>query len=81
MARIDAVSVIEFSEGTVLGVHSYTDDNGGNIQAEWYFRKLIMENYPEMTEDEIKVCTEDGVCDKNTWSLYLVHSCQTKKQR
>ena len=73
MAKIDAVVVIEMSEGVVQGASAYTDDPEGNAQAEKRFRAIVKENYPETSDHDLEVMVEDRICEKNTWQAMIVH--------
>ena len=75
---ISTVNVIEMSEGSVLGITSWSDTVEGNRAAEDRFRAMCHENVSEPesedTISEIDDAIEDGHIEEGTWELWLGHS-------
>lgn len=74
MARVNAITVVEFSEGVVLGCRSFTNNEEGQKEAIGLFRRLLKENYRDMSDEEVELCIHDKECDKATWQLYMLYS-------
>jgi len=78
------VNVIEVIEGNIESVHSFSDDEQGNQEAEHLFRTIIKENQDEnLTESEVESYVEDGYYssgngNETTYELFLIHSTCTE---
>lgn len=75
---IATVNVIEITNGTLQGVHSFRDNKIGNKQAEQVFVEFLKEN-TSLTEGQIALCVEDGHYDTNGYEIFLTHSDTTPK--
>jgi hypothetical protein len=72
--KIQTVNVIEYKGDDLVSIRSYSEDDEGNKQAEEMFRNMIIEADPEMTEEEIEACTEEGYHEQGEYQLFLSHS-------
>lgn len=72
--KLNAVSVIVFENDELQEVRSFSDDEGGNIQAEEYFERKVM-GYG-CPEEDVKSFIEDGYfcAFASNREVYLTHS-------
>jgi hypothetical protein len=74
-AKLNAVSVIEYADGSIIGVHSFSDDEEGNKEAEECFKAIVRENCGDMADDELDERVEDGFFDDNfNYQAFITHS-------
>lgn len=73
--RLSTVNVIEYKDGAVFSVQSFTDNEKGNKKAEEVFKSIIEErDDKEVTPALIDAYTEDGIYEEGDYQLFLVHS-------
>ena len=78
--KLKTVNVVEYTmeEGTILGVHSFTDDETGNKEAEELFRKFAKENLDDVTDEDIEASIENGYIEGdrtvNDYQVFITHS-------
>jgi len=72
--KVSTVNIIEFSGDSLQGMTSFNDNEVGNREAEMLFFKLVMENYPNMLEEEIEGFIEDGYFEQRDYQIFLTHS-------
>lgn len=77
MAALNAVNVIEYLNGTIMNVSSFTDDAEGNKEAEELFIRIATEN--GMEEQHKEMCLEDGLFETGDFQVFLTHSMQYEK--
>ena len=71
---VDTVNIIEYADGTVLGITSFKDNNVGNREAEMLFYSSVKENCPEVLDEEIEDCLDNGYFEAGTYQVFIVHS-------
>jgi hypothetical protein len=74
MAKINTVNVIEVTEDNLCSIKSFTEDDGGNKEAEELFIRIIKEQ--EGTDDLnfIGDYLDEGYYEQGNYELYLIHS-------
>lgn len=78
--KLQTVNVIEYDmeEGTVLCVHSFTDNEEGNKEAEELFSKLAKEMILDADDEDIETSIENGYIEGdrtvNDYQVFITHS-------
>jgi len=71
--KLDTVNVIEYSDDSVLGIFSFTDDEVGNKEAEEVFSRCAKEN--GATDDDLNdYALDDGMYESGNYQVFLTHS-------
>lgn len=73
--KVNAVNVIEYADGGILGVTSFTEDTLGNKQAEEHFLAVAKENYGnDVLPEPDNFYLDEGTFEYDTYQVFLVHS-------
>ena len=72
MAKLSTVNIIVFENGDFQRINSFTEDEGGNLQAEELFKKEIM--LFDCPECDVESFIEDGYFSHNGNTVYISHS-------
>jgi hypothetical protein len=70
--KVDTVNIIEYSDCSVLGVHSFSDDADGNKEAEQCFTTILKEQ--DVSDEDIEVALEEGYHEQGDYQLFITHS-------
>lgn len=73
--KLATVNVIEYNNGTVNFVISFTDNKEGNVEAEALFKKIAKEN--GMEDSDVEICLEDGLYENGDYQIFLTRSKTT----
>jgi len=68
------VNVIEMSYDDILQLVAFPETPEGNENAEKLFRAMVLENYSDISTDDLDSYVEDGMFHKDSFSVLLVHS-------
>lgn len=72
--KLKSVNVIEFLNGDLSQLISFSDDRCGNKQAEKCFKIILKEQ--NVAEEDMDSYVEDGYwSDDNGYEIFLTHSC------
>ena len=71
--EVQTVNVIEYSDDTILAVHSFSEDEAGNKEAEELFSRCAKENGAEQKDLE-DFAIEDGLYETGGYQVFLAHS-------
>lgn len=71
--KLHAVNVVELQtdEGVILGIRSFATTPKGIKTAEKLFAKLIKENYPEATQEDIDASLDNGFFEEGTYKVII----------
>ena len=69
--KLNTVNVIEYRNDEIETLHSFSDDEEGNKEAEDLFSDIMRER-DGMTEEDIKVALTDGFYEEGTFQLFLI---------
>lgn len=72
--KSNTVNVTEYANDTILGIHSFSDDDEGNKEAEECFKRIIKESGHEVTNEEMEVFLEDGYFEQGNYQVFITHS-------
>lgn len=72
--KLNTVNVVEYVDGTISSVRSFSDDEDGNKEAEELFAKIALEN--DFDADDVDFGLDEGVLEKDDtgYQLSIVHS-------
>jgi len=70
--KLHTVNITEYMNGAISSIHSFSDDEEGNKEAEKYF-KAILKEY-DIRKRDIDIALEDGIYEENDWQVFLTHS-------
>lgn len=70
--NLATVNVIEYNNGAVNFVSSFTDDKEGNAEAEALFKKIAKEN--GMEDADVEFSLEDGLYEDGDYQIFLIRS-------
>lgn len=76
--KLDTTNVIEISDGEIIGITAFQNDEKGNLEAEELFKKLVeedcvAENEPT-DEDELEQILSDGIYQNYGYEIHIVSS-------
>ena len=69
--KLNTVNVIEYRNDEIETLHSFSDDEEGNKEAEDLFSDIMRER-DGMTDEDIKVAMADGFYEEGTFQLFLI---------
>lgn len=72
--KLQTVNVIEMFSGILDSIHSFTDDETGNKEAEYFFANKLKDNNFSMSPDELSDVLNDGHFECGKFELLLTHS-------
>jgi hypothetical protein len=70
--KLSTVNVTEYYNGTINGVHAYTDDDAGNREAEAQF--ISIAKGFGMSEEDTDDALEEGLYENGDYQVFLTHS-------
>lgn len=84
MSKLNTVNVIELDSqhdpASLQSLTAFEDNEEGNKEAEALFKAIVKKLLPDLTEEEIESCVEQGWCETDSehtpelGGVYLVHS-------
>ena len=80
VVKLNTVNVVEVLNGTVQGVHAFSDTPQGNMRAERVFKRCVKENSPDIdgpyfSRAELDDLLSEGHWeDDNGYQVLLTHS-------
>jgi len=72
--RLQTINVIEYSNGSVQGVCSWTDHKRGNREAEETFKACVKFKLSNISIADIESCVKNGYFSIGDYEVYLTHS-------
>jgi hypothetical protein len=57
---LKTINVVELSGGVINSIRAFDTSENGIKQAEALFKKILKENYPEVSEEELEDAVSDG---------------------
>ena len=72
--KVQTVNVIKIVGDLEYTVHSFTDDDSGEKEAEELFRTLILEEDDKLTDEQLDHYMGIGFCDLDNFVVVLTYS-------
>jgi hypothetical protein len=72
--KLQTVNVVESVDSTLSAIHSFSEDEEGNKEAEALFTKIAKEN--GFDDEDVEFGLEEGelTLDDTNYALFIIHS-------
>jgi hypothetical protein len=72
--KVDTVNVVQASDTGPTSVVSFSESPKGNKEAEALFTRIVKENEPDFSDEDVDACLDNGYYEDGSYSVYICHS-------